>query len=618
MRNAMFKLRQKLSLGFGGLLLIILIIGGQSILRLTRLGSSIDIILRENYRSVIACQGMKEALERIDSGLLFVFLSEKRQGTDLVRQNEAAFEKSLQAELDNITMPGEGDKARRLSDLYTRFRGITDGLLNEPALAEKQRKVYFDELFPIFLQIKETADDILQLNQKNMSDANDTARRSAAAARRQMYVFLAGGLLLAGAFVFFTRGWILRPIQALTASAEEIKKGNLELVVPIHSRDEIGRLSETFNEMAAALRQIRRTDQIKLARIQRATEYAFKSLPDAIAIVDLEGNVDVATDMAQQAFGLKPNVRLHNLPYRWLKEIFAGVFKNGKPREPKDDRTVIQHFVAGEERYFRPEAIPILDYEKRPTGVVLSLKDVTQEREQEDLKRGLISTVSHQLKSPLTSIRMAIHLLLEEKIGTLNAQQAELLVAARDDSVRLHSILNNLLDISRMESGKAKLNYGPISPAEMVFNAVEACRPEAKDRGLTLQTEVPDDVPDVWADPAQINHVFANLMSNAMKYTAAGGQVKVRAQADDRAVTFEVSDTGSGIPRQYLEHVFERFFQVPGQETGKGVGLGLAIVKEIVEAHGGSVHAESRVGEGSTFSFSLPRADRVPGEAPRP
>jgi len=607
----MFKLRQKLSLGFGGLLLIILITGTLSILRLSRLGSSIDVILRENYRSVIACQDMKEALERIDSGLLFVFMSENQRGTDLIRKNEAVFQKSLRVELDNITVPGEGEKARRLEDVFTQYRGIVDDLLNKPTPAEAQRKTYFDKLFPLFLQIKETADAILQMNQKNMSDANDAARRSAASARRQTYVFLVGGLILAAGFFVFTRRWILRPIQRLTVSAEEIKKGNLDLVVPSRSRDEIGRLSEAFNDMAAALRQNRRADQIKIARIQRATEQAFKSLPDAIAIADVEGNVDVATEMAQTAFGLKPNQRLQSLPYRWMKEIFTEALRTGRPNTPKGDESVIQKFVAGEERYFRPEAIPILDIETRPAGIVMVLKDVTQEREQEELKRGIIATVSHQLKSPLTSIRMAIHLLLEEKIGTLTSKQAELLVAARDDSIRLHSILNNLLDISRMESGKAKMNYRAVSPSALVFDAVEPVRAEARDRGLGLQSGVADDLPDVWADPAQIHQVFANLMSNAMRYTSAGGEVKIGAKADEQGVSFSITDTGKGIPRQYLDHVFERFFQVPGEDTAKGVGLGLAIVKEIVESHGGSVQVESRVGEGSTFSFTLKRADRV-------
>ncbi len=136
----MFKLQHKLSLGFGGLLLIILIIGGQSILTLTRLGSSIDVILRENYRSVVACQTMKESLERMDSGLLFVLLGEGRRGADLIRTNEMIFADALQAELNNITLPDEGPKARELRDLFVRYRENLDGVLGASVVAGQARR----------------------------------------------------------------------------------------------------------------------------------------------------------------------------------------------------------------------------------------------------------------------------------------------------------------------------------------------------------------------------------------------------------------------------------------------------------------------------------------------
>jgi signal transduction histidine kinase len=236
---------------------------------------------------------------------------------------------------------------------------------------------------------------------------------------------------------------------------------------------------------------------------------------------------------------------------------------------------------------------------------------VTQEREQEELKRGIISTVSHQLKSPLTSIRMALHLLLEEKIGSLTPKQVELLVAAREDSNRLHGILNNLLDISRIESGKVEMNFRKVSPHTMVFEALEPFQMDFKDRGVVLGTELSDDLPEVWADTARMNHVFANLLSNALRYTPPGGKVSVAARADEEWVYLSVSDTGKGIPSQYLPRIFEQFFHVPDQETETGPGLGLAIVKEIVEAHGGAVKVESHLGEGSTFTFTLRRADRI-------
>jgi signal transduction histidine kinase/HAMP domain-containing protein len=605
----MLGLRQKLSLGFGGLLLIILMIGIQSILHLTQLGPAIDVILRENYRSVIACQDMKEAIERMDSGMLFIFLGEKQKGTELIQKNEAVFEKALQAELNNITLPEEGKKAHHLQNLFKHYQATLHEMQGMKTSANQQRDAYFSELFSLFVQIKETADEILEMNQKNMSDANNLARRSAASAKKQMYILLLAGMLVAVGFVLFTGRWILRPIGRLIRSAEEIKQGNLELVVQSDSRDEIGQLSEAFNEMALALRESRRSDQTRLTRIQRATEQTFNSLPDAVAIVDPGGKVDVATETARNVFELKPGKQIRGLPSRWMDEIFTEALRTGRTIMPKGEQRVIQHFVNGEEHYFRPEAIPILGRDMQPTGVVLVLQDVTQERKQEELKRGVISTVSHQLKSPLTSIRMAIHLLLEEKIGSLTPKQTELLVAAREDSDRLHSILNNLLDISRIESGKVQMNFQKVFPHSMVFEALEPFQMDFKDRNVTLGMEIPDDLPEVWADTARMNHVFANLLSNALRYTPPGGKVTILGKTDEERIQFSVSDSGKGIPSQYLARIFEQFFRVPDQGAETGAGLGLAIVKEIVEAHGGTVKVESRLGEGSTFTFTLKRAD---------
>src|SRR4030043_328722 len=604
----MLGLRQKLSLGFGGLLLIILIIGIQSISHLTQLGQSIDVILRENYRSVIACQEMKESLERMDSGILFVLLGEKEKGTELIQKNEAAFGKALQAELNNITLPEEGKKAHHLQDLFKQYQATLHEMQGMKTSTNRQRDAYFSKLFSLFIKIKETADEILQMNQRNMSDANNLARRSAASAKRQMYILLLAGMFVAVGFVLFTGRWILRPINRLIRSAEEIKQGNLELVVQTDSRDEIGQLSKAFNEMASALRESRRSDQTRLTRMQRATEQTFNSLPDAVAIVDPGGKVDVATETARNVFELKPGKQIRSLPSRWMDEIFTEALRTGRTIQPGGEQRVIQHFVNGEEHYFRPEAIPILGRDMQPTGVVLVLQDVTQEQKQEELKRGVISTVSHQLKSPLTSIRMAIHLILEEKIGSLTPKQTELLVAAREDSDRLHSILKNLLDIRRIESGKVQMNFRKVSPHSMVFEALEPFQMDFKDRGVTLGMELQDDLPEVFADTARMNHVFANLLSNALRYTPPGGKVTVLGKADEEWVQFSVADTGKGIPNQYLTRIFEQFFQVPDQGAQTGAGLGLAIVKEIVEAHGGTIKVESRLGEGSTFTFTLKRA----------
>jgi two-component system, NtrC family, sensor histidine kinase KinB len=606
----MLGLRHKLILGFGVLLAILLAVGGQSISYLSRLGESIDVILRENYRSVIACQQMKEALERIDSGLLFTLLGDAKEGEDLISKNEAAFEKALQAELNNITIPGEGEKSDQVKNLYTRYKTALEYVKNAANPFALRREDYFAVLFPTFGQIKSAAEDILQMNQKNMSEANDRARRQAAQASRQMILFLAAGALMAIVFIVFAGRWILRPIRRLTYSTDEIRRGNLDLVVSEDAHDEIGRLAQSFNAMTASLREFRRSDQAKLLRIQRATQQAFDRLPDAVAVVDPAGKIEVSTESAKTVFGLRPGTDIRLLS-PVLAKLYDDALAEDRVSPPKNGPGLLQEFVSGMERFYRPEAVPILDLERRPAGVIVVLQDVTQLRQQDELKRDVIRTVSHQLKTPLTSIRMAIHLLLEEKIGALGPKQTELLVAAREDSDRLHEILANLLDISRMAAGKARLEFLNISPQSLVMDAAEPFRRTAEDHGLGLAFELRGSLPSVRIDRARVGHVFGNLLTNAIEHTPSGGRITLTAKEEPEFIRFTVADTGTGMPAEVAAHVFEPFFRGPAADKKSGAGLGLAIAKEIVEAHGGTIRVESSEGQGTTFSFTLPRADKA-------
>lgn len=607
----MLGLRQKLLLGFGGLLLIMLVGGLQSIVQFRHLGRSIDVILQENYRSVVACQDMKEALERIDSGALFIFLGYPQRGNELIKKNEAAFEKALDIELHNITLPGEGEKAAALQALFTRYQARIHDLQMQ-SLSGGARRVYFDEILPLFQQVKSTADDILQMNQKNMNEANDRARKNAAAAQKRMSVFVLCGILVACAFIIFIGKWILNPINRLIVSTEAIRDGNLDLVVKVNSRDEIGRLSEAFNDMAASLRAFRRSDQAKLERTRDAAQETFSRLPDVAAIADLDGKVEISTQAAKKLFGLTAGALIQDVPIAPLSRLF-NKFIDSAALENIEDENAFQFFVNGEERYFRTTAAPMTDRNGQPTGVLLMMKDVTEQRQTDEMKRGVIATVSHELKTPLTSIRMAIHLLLEEKVGILTEKQTELLLAAREDSDRLHQILQNLLDISRIESGRLRMDYQETSAQSLVLDAVEPFLRTAQDRGIELNIKLPDNLPKVSADATQVSHVFSNLLSNALRFTTPGGSITVSAAPEDQMVRFSVTDTGSGIPHQFMQRIFEQFFRAPDQKSETGAGLGLAIAKQIVEAHGGNIDVASEEGKGTSFSFTLKKADDSTG-----
>ncbi len=606
----MFNLRKKLSIGFGGLLVILVLIGSQGIYLVSDLGQSIDVILRENYRSVIACQEMKEALERMDSGALFCLLS-YIEGKDIISENELKFEKALNIELNNLTVPGEGEKAERIRILFLQFRSVMHNFLNVDISQDSRRDMYFKKLFPLFQQTKKAAEEVLHLNQQNMSDANDLARAKAASARQQMGLLLFVGALVAVSFIIFTRQWILYPISRLIHSADEIKKGNLDLCIQVGAHDEIGQLSEAFNDMAASLREFRRSDQAKLALMQLSTQQAFKNLPDITVIIDMDGTIDAATELARNFFGLYAGGRIEDTAHEWIRSLYADARSADGVIAARGQKKVFQVFVHGKEHFIEPHAVPVLDTRHQATGVLLSFKDVTQQQHNDDMKRGLVSTVSHQLKTPLTSIRMAIHLLLEEKVGTLTEKQAELLLAAREDSDRLNTILEDLLDISRIESGKVPMSFTAVSAQVIASEAAEHFAAAFQDRGISLNTDVPGDLPEVMADAPRIVHVFDNLLSNALKHTSPGGAVTITVHADEEWVVFSVADTGTGIPREYLNNIFEQFFSVPGQVVPAGAGLGLAIAREIVEAHGGKIAVESTEGRGSIFIVSLKRADSM-------
>jgi signal transduction histidine kinase len=605
----MFSIRQKLMLGFGGLLVIVAGIGVMTILQIRHLGEAIDVILRENYRSVVACQEMKESLERVDSGIVFTFLGADADGRRQIEAGLKRFSEALRVEMGNITLPGEGEKSHRLGEIFHEYSETVPRVIDPSRPLGERRADYFSILLPLFDQIKGLAQEILEMNQANMSEANDAARSQAASAQRRMTIAILSCAVVAILFSLLAQRWILDPVQRLIESANEIRRGNLDLVLGAESRDEIGQLSQAFNSMTEGLRTIRRSERRDLMRTRRATGEVFKALPSAIAVLDLDGRVEVATGDAERLFGLKPGVRVEDLGYDWLTPLIRRAQVEGRVVEGTAKENCIQIFRDNRECFFTPTVVPILMESGRDeiSGTTVILKDVTQVREQQELKRSAVTTVSHQLRNPLTSIRMSVHLLLEETLGPLNARQIELLLAAREESERLTVIVEELLDLNRMESGKTLLDIEPVAPHAMVRDAVEPFLTEAKDKGITLATTVPDGLPNVLGDNKRLQHVLANLLSNALRFTTPGGSVSVDAEAEPGMVKFAVTDSGKGIEAAHLGRLFEPFYRVPGQDKPTGVGLGLAIVKEIVKAHGGSVGVESEPGKGSTFWFTLPQ-----------
>lgn len=606
-------IKQKFLISFGILLLALAVSGVLMLRQVDKLGRAVDVILRENYRSVILCQNVNEALERLDSGLLLSFTGQVVEDSFFTKQVER-IRRDWETEMNNITVPTEGARAKKVAGLLTDFIDLLPELRSPRRSPAERMKSYGEKAFPLFQELKKEIGGILTVNQNNMAEANNIARTEADHLFRRGIGLLIGCFAFVVIFSLFLTRWIQRPLQKLIDMTNEIAAGNLELAPDSKSNDEIGQLARSFNAMAIALRNARSQLVGRLQRSEQMNRDVFSELPTPIAVFDINSErIELATQSARQAFGLKEGRKLSEFSYEWLPEIYHQVRRNGVSGIAGKNGGVIQHFIDGKEFFFQPAAAP-LPADARPeqlTGIVIILKDVTMAHEQQELKRSVISTVSHQLRTPLTSLQMSIYLLLEEKCGALSPEQLDLVMTMRDDSQRLTEIIGDLLDLNKA-SNSGKLVTGPHAPNELLLNAKDRFLAECQSHSITLETDCDPLAPSVPVELNRISYAFDNLIGNAIRFTPPGGKIRLSAKRLDNAVEFTVSDTGSGMPEEVAEHIFEPFYRGPGQDAASGVGLGLAIVKEIIAAHGGSINVRSKENAGTVFTFTLPSAE---GEA---
>ncbi len=622
-------LRYRILLTLVPLLLLLAVVGTAGVVLLLRLGNSVNAILRDNYDSVVAMEHLNEALERIDSSFQFARSGREREARQQYDTNWPIYTENLELERKNVTLPGEGELAAELTRLSELYRVKGDAFYARPGDSPEQERAYFDEngLLELFKQIKDVSTTILRLNQSNMEKSNRDAQELAVDSLMWFGAGLAVALILAGFSAWHTIRTILQPIQAMTSAASGISAGDLDQLVPYVSRDELGQLAQAFNSMARHLRDYRQSQTAQLLRAQQTSQATVDSFPDPVLVIDTEGYVEMANPAARRLLGVvarpkgQPGVTWQ--PPDTLRQPLAEALRDQRDYSPEGFDKVILLGSTGPERAVLPRILAIRDPYGNTLGAAVLLQDVTRLRLLDQVKSNLVATASHELKTPLTSIRLAVHLLLEERIGPLSAKQIELLIDARDNSERLLEMINNLLDLARLEQGSRQLDIIPERPEALLRSASDAIRARAEDEGIEIVFDIAPGVPAVPVDAARLATALRNLLDNALTYTERGGRITLSAARHGDFVAIGVADTGVGIPPEHISHVFEKFFRVPGQTRGSGTGLGLAIVREIVTAHGGSITCRSVHGQGTTFRILLPivrdsRPDHVEGLMPMP
>lgn len=615
--------RQKLLLALAPLGVALALLGVVSVATISLLGQSADTILADNYRSVLAMQRISSAVERIDDGAALSLVDHDVMPVTDTAPQRKLLEAELQVEEGNLTEPGEGEMVARLRDQWHTARAALDRFA--AAAAPERKGIYFDSVQPSLFAVRRSTEDVLALNQDAMVHKSGEAQR---VARRMSTVMLAVSVLAFVLGLVLSLGLlarVLRRLQVLSRAVQRIGEHDFAARVEVSGTDELAQLATSVNRMAERLDEYRRSSLGELLQAQEASQAAIDSIPDPVLVFGERGHLLGTNQAADRLLGVSgsasathPIDQLEPVLRAAVERVRTHVLGGKGAHLPRSLEEAVEVETPEGHLHLLPRATAVYSEDGAISGATVILQDVTRLHRFDELKNDLVATTAHELRTPLTSLRMAIHLCLEEAAGPLTAEQADLLHAARQDSERLQATIDELLDLARLQEGRLELRRRPVSVEALVQAAVQPLQAMAAERDVRIESQLAPLLPDVLADPDRAPSVLANLVTNAIRHSPAGEAVQLKARAGDGVIRIEVGDAGPGIPEEHRLHVFDRFYQAPGGVPGSS-GLGLSIAREIVIAHGGEIGVEPNPtrgdGTGTVFWFTLPVA---PPPAPAP
>jgi signal transduction histidine kinase len=567
------RIKTKLNLSVGLLFSLIILLSVVSVYYINSIKQDTQNILKANYDSLEYARNMLMAMDDI---------SENNNDANLI------FSKNLELQLLNITEKNEAKMTHKLKTAFHLLQKNTDSVLAR------------SEMHDAILEIMKLNTDAIKLK-------SDIAQKTAETAN--FYIMILGTLCFLIAFNLLVNlpNNIANPIKELTTSIQEIANKNYSERVHFLQHNEFGDLARSFNIMAEKLQEYNNSNLYSLSFEKKRLETLINKMHDPIIGLDTSNTILFVNDEALAVFGLKQEEVVG-------KDVVALAVKNDLIRllitsETNEKILPIKIFADNRESYFEKEVvditiIPTGEEKEIAIGNVIILRNVTFFKELDFAKTNFIATVSHELKTPISSIKFSLQLLENAETGMINKEQKLLLDSIKEDSQRLLKLTGELLDISQLETGKINFKIEKTNPYLIVDHAVDAVKMQAENKQIEIVIDEAEDLPFINADSEKTVCVLINFLTNAINYSSLESKIIVQVRKADNQVVFRVIDTGKGIDSRYKHKVFDKYFQIPGSNKS-GTGLGLAISKEFIEAQHGKITVESELGLGSTFSILL-------------
>ncbi|TLV02100.1 HAMP domain-containing sensor histidine kinase [Dyadobacter luticola] len=573
------KIKTKLRLGLGLLFLMILALSLIAARYVYVLKEDTENILQDNYKTLDYTRNMLLAVDdaKVDPKAWKVF------------------EQNLENQLKNVTEPGEGEITQKIA---ARFKSLKINT-NDEALQ---------------VAIRRDLAELTRINMQAILAKSDKALLTVQSAF--LWIAVAGTICFVIALTLLVNlpGNIGNPIRELTESIRAIAAKNYSERLHFAGNDEFGELASSFNTMAEKLEEYDNSNLSQILVEKKRIEALISNMHEPVIGLDENKNVLFANEEAVKISGLAVSDLLGKSATELAvqNDLIRVLIEENQKLNGQNHPASLKIYADNKESYFEKEVVDITivptgERVKKFIGQVILLKNITPFKELDFAKTNFIATVSHELKTPISSIKMSLQLLETQQTGTLNDDQQQLVSSIREDSDRLLKITGELLSMSQVETGNIQLNIQQSSPYAILNYAADAVKNPVDQKHIELVIQADELLPDVKADMEKTAWVLINFLTNAVRYSQEEGKIHIRVADAGNSIQFSVRDDGKGIDSRYRTRIFDRYFQVPGSSK-TGTGLGLAISKEFIEAQGGNIGVTSEIGMGSTFYFELAKA----------
>ncbi len=603
-------LKNKVSLVYFSLIIIILLLGAVSLWNLTQISRAVDNIVITNYNSIQRLGHMSDALNTQISTLAnYLDSASYHTAAENFSVQEKRFHENYDSEYKTIIIPYEMELINNIKSTYDSFVDKSASMLKAPNL-NAASALYETDVLPQSELVKKEISALVSSNESALFARKEDARKTVAQAR----IVLASLFFIAAVIGFFGLKMytdkLFRPIYEITQNLKAVRQGNLNRKSSVRSNDELGALFEEFNNMTQRLSEFEQSTMGQLLSERNRTIAIVRSITEPLVILDGSSNITLLNQSAEELFKLSTS---DSAGLNFLDEIrdsslyrpLSKIIKNSKRYKEE----ILSIGSSDNARYFNVTLTP-LHYEGiDPGSVILVFYDITELKRLDTMRSDFIATISHEFKTPLTSIIFGADLLSDGSLGILNEAQTEVIDTLKEDGERLSRLVSDLLLLSKIESPNTIYKFAPCSIEDIIKSSLSQFCSLAEKSGITILAKLESNFPKVLADSGKIKWVFNNLLSNAIKYTDPDGKIIIRARLTGDYVTCEVTDTGEGIPEEFLERIFDKYVQVNSYDLEtRGSGLGLAVAKSIILAHEGKIWCESVINQGSSFYFTLPIA----------